>query len=116
MVSPPRRTRRIPLSAGERDRHPRPPVGGQGEGAPQLLHHKADEAQAQGHGGAEVQADRRPLPLPAEREVHLDAELHRTLARLTDPEACLNVAGRALATEIRILRGAGTAPGDLSVK
>jgi hypothetical protein len=65
---------------------------------------------------AEAQGDQRPLPLPAEREVHLDAELHRTLARLTDPEACLNVAGRALATEIRILRGAGTAPGDLSVK
>jgi hypothetical protein len=62
---------------------------------------------------AEAQAGDPPPSLPAEREVHLDAELHRTLARLTDPEARLNVAARALAAEIRILRGAIPDPGTV---
>jgi hypothetical protein len=53
-----------------------------------------------------------PPPLPVERETCLDADLHRELARLTDPEARLNVAVRALGQEIRILRGLGPALAD----
>jgi hypothetical protein len=60
---------------------------------------------------AEAQADQTPPPLPAERETCLDADLHRELARLTDPEARLDVAARALAAEIRVLRGAMPDPG-----
>jgi hypothetical protein len=60
---------------------------------------------------AEAQADQAPPPRPAAREVHLDVDLHRTLERLTDPEARLDAAARALAAEIRTLRGAITAPG-----
>jgi len=61
---------------------------------------------------AEAQADQAPPPLPAEREVWLDTDLHRELARLTDPEARLNLAARALAEDIRALRGLRPAPGD----
>jgi hypothetical protein len=60
---------------------------------------------------AEAQADQAPPPLPAERETCLDAELRRELARLTDPEARLNLAARALAKDIRALRGEIPAPG-----
>jgi hypothetical protein len=60
---------------------------------------------------AEAQADQAPPPLPAEREACLDADLHRTLARLTDPEARLHAAARALAEDIRVLRGLTTVPG-----
>jgi hypothetical protein len=49
--------------------------------------------------------------LALEREVHLDTDLHRELERLADPEARLNVAARALAEEIRVLRGAMPDPG-----
>jgi hypothetical protein len=59
-----------------------------------------------------LQADQVPPPLPAEREAWLDADLHRTLAWLTDPKARLNVAARALAEDIRILRGLRPGPGD----
>jgi hypothetical protein len=59
---------------------------------------------------AEAQADQAPPPLPTDRETRLDTELHRELERLADPEACLNLAARALAAEIRILRGAIPAP------
>jgi hypothetical protein len=61
------------------------------------------------------QADTSPPPLPAEREAYLDAELHSTLARLTDPEARLNVAARALGQDIRVLRGLRPAPGGVGV-
>jgi hypothetical protein len=62
---------------------------------------------------AEARADQRPPSLPAEREAHLDTDLHRELERLADPEARLNVAARALAAEIRILRGLAPAPGGV---
>jgi hypothetical protein len=60
---------------------------------------------------AEAQADQAPPPRPAARKAWLDPDLHRTLERLTDPEARLDAAARALAAEIRTLRGAITAPG-----
>jgi hypothetical protein len=60
---------------------------------------------------AEIQAVTPPPPLPADREARLDTDLHRPLERLTDPEARLNLAARALGQEIHILRGAIPAPG-----
>jgi hypothetical protein len=60
----------------------------------------------------EAQADQAPPPRPAAWEAGRDADLHRELARLTDPEARLNVAARALSQEIRILRGAIPAIGE----
>jgi hypothetical protein len=61
---------------------------------------------------AEAQADQAPPPPPAAREAWLDADLHRTLERLTDPAARMDVAARALGQEIRALRGMVPAPGD----
>jgi hypothetical protein len=63
---------------------------------------------------AEAQTDNSP-PLSAEREACLDADLHRTLARLTDPEARMDAAARALGREIRILRGLPPIPGGIGV-
>jgi hypothetical protein len=60
---------------------------------------------------AEAQADQAPPLLPAEREARLDAELHRELERLTDPEARLNLAARPLGQEIRAWRDLTLAPG-----
>jgi hypothetical protein len=60
---------------------------------------------------AEAQAAATSPPLPAEQEARLDTDLHRTLEQLTDPEARLNVAARALAKDIRALRGEIPAPG-----
>jgi hypothetical protein len=54
---------------------------------------------------AEAQADQAPPPLPADREAWLDTDLHRTLDQLTDPEARMDAAARALGREIRALRG-----------
>jgi hypothetical protein len=67
---------------------------------------------------AEAQADQAPPPLPADREAcqdlaaRPDTDLHRTLARLADPEARLNLVARALAQEIRAWRGVIPALGD----
>jgi hypothetical protein len=52
-------------------------------------------------------------PLPANPETLLDADLHRELERLTEPEARLNLAARALAEDIRVLRGMRPAPGGV---
>jgi hypothetical protein len=62
---------------------------------------------------AEARADRLSPSLPAEREAHLDTDLHSELERLADPEARLNVAARALAAEMRVLRGAMPDPGAI---
>jgi hypothetical protein len=70
---------------------------------------------------AAAQAEQAPPPLPAEQEACQDlaagpdTDLHRTLERLTDPEARLNVAARALAEDIRVLRGLRPAPGGVGV-
>ena len=66
---------------------------------------------------AEAQAADPYPPLPADRKARQDLaagpgiDLYRTLERLTDPEARLNVAARALAQKIRALRGSIPAPG-----
>jgi hypothetical protein len=67
----------------------------------------AHEAVMRGYLGDFTGAD----ALPAERETWPDPDLHRTLERLTDPEACLDLAARALAEEIHTLRGALPVPG-----
>jgi hypothetical protein len=64
---------------------------------------------------AEAQADQAPPLLPAEREARLDAELHRELERLTDPEARLDLAVRALGQEIRAYRELTPAPSGVGV-
>jgi RecB family exonuclease len=70
---------------------------------------------------AEAQADQAPSSLPTEREAGLDlavgpdTDLHRELERLADPEARLDLAARALAAEIRILRGMTTVPGGIDL-
>jgi hypothetical protein len=67
---------------------------------------------------AEAQADDAPPPLPADREAcqdlaaRPDTDLHRTLERLADPEARLNLVAWALAQEIRAWRGVIPALGD----
>jgi hypothetical protein len=66
---------------------------------------------------AEAQADQAPPPADGEARQDLatwpSAELRRELERLTDPEARLNLAARALGQEIRILRGMPPAPGGV---
>jgi hypothetical protein len=64
---------------------------------------------------AEAQADQAPPPPPAAREAYLDADLHRELARLADPEARLDLAARALGREIRALRGMIPVPGGVDL-
>jgi hypothetical protein len=64
---------------------------------------------------AAAQADQTPPPLPTARETYLDADLHRTLEGLTNPEDRLNVAAQALAHDIRALRGMTPAPGGVDV-
>jgi hypothetical protein len=67
------------------------------------------------------QADDSPPPVPADREARLNLvagpgmDLHRELARLTDPEARLNLAARALGQDIRILRGMTPVPGSMDL-
>jgi hypothetical protein len=64
---------------------------------------------------AEAQADQPPPPRPAEWEAWPNADLHQELARLTDPEARLNLAARALGREIRILRGLAPVPSGVDL-
>jgi hypothetical protein len=61
----------------------------------------------------EAQADQTPPPLPAARGTYLDADLHKTLEGLTDPEDRMALAAQALGREIRLLRGMAPAPGGM---
>jgi hypothetical protein len=66
---------------------------------------------------AEAQAGDPAPPMPADREARMDLtaepgeDLSRTMARLADREARLNVAARVLAQEIRAARGLLPDPG-----